>query len=405
MRRVETTPGNIRVQVLDNIDEIDETEWVRVAAGGGLYTSRPWLRSLEDDPWHDVWYLAAKDERDDLLGLLPVYLSSGAASAGSDGYYDPATVLAGSDPAEAHRWRPALLAGTRTGYDGELLVQPGLPLPQRAVVLAALVARAHRLAEAWNVHLSAFMHLTSAAAAELAPVLGASPVLTEAIAVVPLATAASFEEHVAALPKRRRARVRAEVRAFADSDFTVREARLSETVGVVADLLAAHHHRYGHQDTPQMLTAHLQQQAEHLDGCSRVLLCLRGGDVHGALLIYEWSDTWYVRAVAARESLRGESAAFFNLLYHVPMRLAYERGIGRYVIGPSNLAAKVWRGALVEPRWSLLVGRGPGRESDVARRCVHWDDVQATRWTAHLAEIGASADVAAWRSNVRLRQA
>jgi predicted N-acyltransferase len=395
-----TTPDDIDVQVVDGADEIADDEWDRVGAGCGLYTSRPWLRSLEDDPWHDVWYLTARSGGE-LLGLLPLYLSSGLASAGSDAYYDPSAVLAGAPLGDPARWSPALLAGSRTGYEGGMLLWPGLTAARRAAVLGALADRLRRLAEAWQVRLSAFMHLTPAAAAELAPVLGTRPLLTEATAVMCLAGVDSFEGFVAALPKRRRARVRAEVREFGGSDLRIRETRLSGAVDVVARLLAAHHHRYGHHDTPQMLGVHFRQQAAHLDEQSRVLLCERDGEALGALLVYEWGDSWYVRAVAADESLRGHPSAFFNLLYYVPLRMAFERGVRRYVIGPSTLAAKVWRGARVEPRWSLLVG-ADGLEADVARLGDGWNDARLGRWAAELGEIGAEVDVAAWRDDVGL---
>lgn len=387
----------LTVRVVDTVDGIGADDWRAVTAERGFYSSPRWLRFLEADPAYDVWYLVAGDG-DGILGVLPIYLSVTGARAGVDTFYDPAAVFvqpAGvGDPA---RWRPALLAGGRAGYDTELLLRPGLASATRQQVVAALVARLARLGVAWGVAASAFMYLTPGAAAELAPVVGTPPLLTDITAAVHLDGCESFDDYLGRLSAHRRRRIGHEMREFAASGFDVRAARLADVVEVVAPLMAAHHGRYGLPDSRQMLAAHLYQHAEHLGDLGHVLLCEDGGHTVGALLIYEWADAWYARAVGLADGLRGQASVYFNLVYYLPIRRAVERGMRRYVVGPSTLGAKVKRGADLEPRWSLLVGAGD-LASDVGRLSLGWNDRQLRRWQADLRAVGHELPTAAWRS-------
>src|SRR6478735_12061324 len=100
------------VRVVDRVDDITADDWRRVSTGRGFYSSPRWLRSLEDDPWHDVWYITARADDGALEGVLPVYLSTSESLAGSDSFYDPGEVFfaAGAHhlvaPEAATGWRP-----------------------------------------------------------------------------------------------------------------------------------------------------------------------------------------------------------------------------------------------------------------------------------------------------------
>lgn len=387
----------LTVQVLGGVEEIGAQDWGTVTAGRGFYSSARWLRFVEDDPWYDVWYLVARRDHE-ALGVLPVYLSSGPMRAGVDGFYDPASVfIEASGVGDPTGWRPALLAGGRTGYETELLLRPGLPAPTRHRVLAQMLARLDHLACAWGVQATAFMYLTPPAVTELAAVVATPPLLADLTAVIPLDGCDSFDDYLGRLTGHRRRRVRHEVLEFRRSGRVIRRRRLSDAVGILAPLVAAHHRRYGHADTTAMLTTHFSKHALHLDDVGHVLVCEEAGTAVGALLVYEWDDAWYARAVGIADGLRGESAALFNLVYYEPIRLAIERGRTRYLVGPSTIGAKVKRGAILEPRWSLLTG-GPCQAADVRALAAEWNDRQLARWEAQLREIGHAAPLAAWRA-------
>jgi predicted N-acyltransferase len=372
------------VQVLGAVRDLGDDDWQAVTAGHGFYSSPRWLAFLEDDPWHDVWYVAVRDGAT-LLGVLPVYLRSGPGEAGADAFYDPATVfLAPAGVAGAEAWRPALLAGGRVGYETELLLRPGLTPERRREVLAAMTDRVARLAAAWGVDGTAFMYLTPEAADELSPVLDSRPLLADVSAAVPLAGCDTFDDYLGLLSGHRRRRIRHEMREFGRSGRTIRRAGLADNVEVLARLMAEHHGRYGLADDEKMLRIHLGAHAAHLGDLAQVLLCCDGRTVVGGLLAYEWDGTWYARAVGLADGLRG---AYFDLVYYEPIRLAVERGITRYVVGPGTLDAKLNRGASLEPRWSLLTG-SPRVASSLRTLSAVWNDRQIAHWQQRLGQLG-----------------
>ncbi|MGE5830474.1 MAG: GNAT family N-acetyltransferase [Micromonosporaceae bacterium] len=380
----------LTVSVLGGVEDISAQDWRTLAAGRGFYSSPRWLHFVEDDPRYDAWYLVAR-RGPDLLGVMPVYLPSGHVRAGVDGYYDPSAVFntpAGvGDPA---RWRPALLAGGRTGYETELLLRPGLPAGTRRCVLKQMLTRLRLLATAWDVPAIAFMYLTPAAVAELAPVVGTPPLLVDLTAAIPLEGCDSFDDYLGRLTGHRRRRVRHEIQEFRSSGCAIRRVRPSDGIGILAPLMAEHHHRYGHDDSTEMLATHLAKHAEHLDDLGHLLVCEDAGTPVGALLAYEWEHAWYARAVGIADGLRGQACTYFNLVFYEPIRLAIERGVTRYLLGPSTVGAKVKRGATLEARWSLLTG-GPALADDVRALSDGWNERQWSQWEARLREIGCWA--------------
>lgn len=379
--------GDLVVRLADSADSIAAADWERLGRGAGFYSSRRWLRSIEDDPWHDVWYLTVVDSAGVLHAVVPVYLSSSASPVGSDSFYDPATVFfdgAGAGrgdggPATTDRWRPALLVGGRTGYDTDLLIDPDLSTAERALVRAAVETRVERLGQAWDVPARAAMYLRADTARELAPSYGSAPLLTDLNTAIDLHGLTGVDDYLSSLSSHRRGRVRRELRDFAAAAPTLRWTTLGDSAHQIAPLLATHHQRYGHSDSAGLLALHLEEQAQWLDDVSHVLICEEAGAVAGALLAYEWQGVWYARLAAAGEGLRGRGFAFFSLVFYAPILAAIEHGARRYVLGPSSIQAKLARGARAETRWSLLAG-GDESGRDLATLSRSWNDAQIARW-------------------------
>ena len=389
-------PATVTVHVLDTADAISPMQWQQVAATVGFYSSPRWLRVLEDDPYWDCWYLAARDAAGRLLGVLPAYLPSGAGHSGADTFYDPSRIFTGPDGLrDPDRWTTALLIGGRSGYETDLLLKPDLSPAQRAQVLTALLGRARTLANAWGASGVAAVHVPEPVATEVASVTGADLVLSELTSAIDCRGAVSLDDLSARLHRHRRFRIRKEVRDFESSTFRLRWVRLSDAVEPLARLAADHHQRYGSADTTAMLTVHLQQQAERLDDLSRVLLCERAGQTVGALLAYEWQDVWYARLGAAGQGLRGQQSALFNLFYYAPLERAMQTGADRYVTGPSSLTTKLLRGATAVPRWTVLTDldttRTPWRVS-----AEQWNQRRRAGW---MAELGTAVGSEAMRDN------
>jgi hypothetical protein len=388
---MQPTASNPVITVIDSIDQFHESERAVVTGGQGFYSSVPWNRFLENDPAHDVWYVAARGADGVLLGVLPVYVHAGGPRSSVDHNYDPGIVF-GQPPAAS----TPLLVGGRAGYETRPLLRPDLTPAERARVLDALVQRCRRMADAWGLDGLASMYLTSAAAHELGPAFATGePRITGVCAVIGLEGMRSLDDFTSPMSKKRRYRIVREIRDFEASSFRLRAGRLSDWCDVVGQLLAEHHRRFGHDDTPAMMVDHFTRQAAHLDELSHVLVCERAGVPVGFALNYEWEGTWYLRAAGAADGLRGASAAFFNFAYYAPIRAALERGIRRYDVGPTSLQTKLLRGARLEPRWSLVSG------DDDLDRGAQWNDAQLARWEAELA--GMHPPVAdAWRRELQL---
>jgi hypothetical protein len=223
----------------------------------------------------------------------------------------------------------------------------------------------------------ALLYLTTGTATELAAAMAVSPLLTDLSAWVPLADCATFDDYLARLSGHRSRRLRREIREFDRAGFTIRASTVEESAEVMAPLLAMHHARYGVAYTTEMFSHHLATTRG--EDAGQVLLCERMGNPVGGLLLYEWGDTWYARAVGITDELR---TVYFNLVYYEPIRRAIARGIERYVVGPGTLEAKVRRGAELEPRWSILLG------PDTERLSSTWNEERRATFRAELEPLG-----------------
>jgi hypothetical protein len=380
------------ISVAGSVREFDVWEWSSVARGRGLYASRPWHSFLEADPSYDAWYITARRPSGSLLGVLPVHLHAGGPRGGVDSYYDPVRLFDAERVASGDATTSTLLLGGRAGYSTQMLLDPRLPDEQRAETVAALVTRARQVGAAFCANGLAALYLTPDSARDLASGFGGQPILTDVAASIPLDGLRTFDDYLATLSGHRRRRVAHEVRQFAASGLRVRTGRLSEWCEPAADLLAQSHGRYGHADNPRMLRLHFEQQAEHLDDLSRVVVCERDGEPVAFVLIYEWEETWYARAAGVANGWRGAASVFFNAVYYAGIERAVERGMSRYDVGPSSLKTKLLRGAVLEPRWSLLEVEGlPACGTD--KRTL-------AEWRSTLATVGHAPVVDHWREEL-----
>jgi hypothetical protein len=65
-------------------------------------------------------------------------------------------------------------------------------------------------------------------------------------------------------------------------------------------------------------------------------------------------------------------------VYYAGIERALERGISSYDVGPSSLKTKLLRGAVLEPRWSLLEVDGLPASGAGERKLAEWDSELTT---------------------------
>ncbi len=261
-------------------------------------------------------------------------------------------MLGGQIPADP--WRPALLLGSRSGYATRFAVDAG-SLAQRRAVVGWLMARAAELAEEWGAASLGCLWLTSHAAAELAPCLSRPQDLVLAGPNSEIALGFdSFDGYLERLSWSRRRSARREMERFRASGLRVSRSRLSACLAELLPLAAQLQRRYGHEAETGALEQEYLAQARWLDDLGTVLLCRRGDELVGFALWFEWERTLYGRAAGFDYAGVGDSAAYFNLAFYEPIRLAIERGLSRLHLGMASWRAKWLRGASFDPTWSLI---------------------------------------------------
>lgn len=372
--------STIRASVEDTIAAFTRDEWHTVSPPG-LYSSYGWLASVEADRSYTAWYVAARAEDGTLLGVLPVYLWTGAGAwSGIAGRYDVHRLFAEPLGLDGHRarWLPALLLGGRAAYNTELAVRRDADSAQRERIVGALLDELERFCADVEPATVNALYLTPAALDDLRPAFAdAAPLLTEVNAAIDVSFASSFDDYLARLTRKRRSAIRHELARFDAGGYELEERPLSACIETAGRLLAVHHRSHGHGEDDAEMVAYLERQAAELDGHSRVLLCRSGGRVVAFCLTYEWNDHLYARSSGFSPEVRGRDAVVFNVTYYANVAHGIRRGVRGYDVGVGSWRTKALRGATLEPRWSLV--RGPDGRSLNGGAAAEWN---ASRFAA-----------------------
>ena len=371
----------VSVERVDSLRTIDSDAWERLTANDSLYVSYPYLRYVETHPDFIPQYLIAENGRGRIVGALPVYSTLGGGSP----FYNHFSVFiepsstGSNETSEA--WFPALLGGTRAGYDNKVIVDPSLDGPDRHKVLGELLRAFDEVAGERQVKSSALMYLDRNALAEIRPWLADDSLvlLTDADARLNIQWE-GFEAYLSWLPKRRRYNARREIARFEARGFEVSNGRLSEWYKDAGPLQANLVRKYGATVTSDEMTMHLEEQARVLDDASVVFLCQLDGDLVGFSLAYERGSTLYFRTCGFDYERTGSYAEYFNLVYYLPIRYAIENGFSAIRFGPDSYEAKVLRGAQLEPLWSIVAGPDGRDDADWQRRLFSWNQERYREW-------------------------
>ena len=347
-----------RVERISGVHDIPATAWNALGQADNLYLSHSWLRWADGDPAFHASHLLAWNDHGQLVGALPCYLWWRGREDSVNGWYDPVRVFirpTASQPIDVDRWFPLLLLGSRSGYHGDVLVATGLPPSQQALVHAALLDAAADQATEVGARSRALMYVPETSVDQvqrlLCPVARAVPTSAEAVIG---SGWDSFADYLRQFAKKRRTNIQREITTFETAGVTVQETTLGDSYQRIGPLLGRLQRKYGFTDTDEAMTDRMAAQAAALDDISRVFLELRDGQVVGFSLGYEWRGQFYVRSTGFDADGGSAPFAYFNLAVYRPLRHAIEHGLRCVNMGVSGYQAKVARGAVLAPLWSMV---------------------------------------------------
>ena len=336
------------VEAVGRIDDVPRAEWDAVAAGAAVYSSHAWLRFVETFGDCDHQYLLVRSGGT-LVAALPVYRFDGAIPR----YYDPQYYGAPAD-------RPVVLGGTRHGYTSEYLVRPGLPDAVRDAAVAALLDRLR----AEDAAATALLYLTGDALAITPATPDDRVFLLDAHARLPV-DPSGLAGYRAAVSENTAARMRKEMRKFADAGCRAEVLRLSECHEHLGELSARVLRRYGHQITADDEAGRFAEQAATMDDICHVVLARQGARVVGFTQFFGWGATLFGRVHGLDDEVARSAALYYNLTYYHAIEFAAANGFTAIDLGCDSYEAKVRRGARLHPLWGLAAA--PGWDADTDR--------------------------------------
>jgi hypothetical protein len=285
-------------------------------------------------------------------------------AAGTFPTNDPIALLLSSeldssgDPAaraniEAHRAR--LTTRLEQCYPVATVTLPGGYLPgvvgeRRPDAVAALLDGLDKAAAEWDCPITALPHVPDGD--PLAAILTSRGYLGSAVLAQAELTLnwPDFDAYVAALPKRRRNKIRRERREFTDAGLVVREDTIGTRGAEMAELHAAQLRGYGHHTvTAERLRGLMDGIDRHLAPWCRILVAERDGQLEGFALSYEYGSELHLK-MTGFSAYAQDHFGYFNMTYYSVIEDALRRGLQTVFFGPLSYRAKVVRGCHLAPR-------------------------------------------------------
>ncbi|MBA2695035.1 MAG: GNAT family N-acetyltransferase [Actinobacteria bacterium] len=343
----------ITITETDRIAEIDPALWDRLANRASLYSAHAWLDYVEQYGDCTPCYLLVH-QGDRTLGALPTYRFAGNIPR----FYDPEFLVPGAEPG-----RPVLIAGTRQGYATEFLLDPDLDEPTRAAALLALLDRLR----AEPAELTALLYVPEDALALVRPHLAAQDrtFLLDARARLSV-DPAGLAGYRAVVSDNTKARMRKEMRRFADAGCRAEVRSLSECHDQLGELSAQVLQRYGHPITAEGEAGRFAAQAATLDDLCQVILARQGNRIVGFTQFFGWNGVLFGRLHGLDDTMARSAALYYNLTYYQAIEFAAAHGYTTIDLGCDSYEAKVRRGARLDLLWGLALAPGWSAETITA---------------------------------------
>ncbi|MFD4668829.1 HAD-IIB family hydrolase [Lentzea sp. NPDC058450] len=358
--RTRRTPEGLSmiVSAYGSAPEVPAADWDSLRDRATTYSASGWLGVREEElPGSGAGrHLVARDAHGPAAGM-----ETYAFTEPPHRLYAPTFLLEGlvdDDRAAAYEREPFVFGAGWSEFRGQIPVRPGLSEAGRAAAVGALAADTLAWAADRQAHLLSYLYLPLEQALDVARAhADAEPVVVlQDVENVLRTDWADFSDYLAWLPRNRRTRVRRELRDFEESGRKVRECALAEVVDVIAPLNNALMQKYGHTwFSLERALAVYDRQARHLSADSSVLLVEDEGRPAAFALRYRRDDRLYSRVVGFDYDLPNRSD-YFNILMYDAVRNGAERGIAEINLGVGTYEAKLGRGALPVPLYSVFVG-------------------------------------------------
>lgn len=338
----------MHVEVVDDIDDIEESAWNALVSKGGFYCSYDWVRRHAALLPAKTAYICVRDGAR-LIGLAPLSFTRWELSEEYSQRHFGEVFTNDLEYA---------VLGSRRGYRNLWLTEQGLDAETRGEVLDLLITAASDVAAGWRARAVVAPYLSASAMEQVTgnPRLSdPRPVADEAVLALPYA---SFDEYLAALPRKPRQNVLRE-RARPHS-FGMRlrvEPIRPDSVDRLAGLMAQVERKYGRRVSVEGLRRYLMGTYAADTRRSRLFTCRTAEDrLVCAAMAFEWRGALYLRATATDyASLPRGSFAHFSVVYYEPIEYCLRNGLDWIHFGREALAAKTARGCEVHPLSHVLI--------------------------------------------------
>jgi uncharacterized protein len=375
--------GDLHISRHHSINDFSRSEWDGLLGARGFYGSHSWLRATEHHETFATSYVSARDSTGKLIAAFPIYTS---LQHPEEQRFDP-SLLFGALTTE--RLFPATIVGLRAGYLTDFPFAGNLGKEDSRRVLSALASASMSENVAGSF---SWLYISSSVLTRLSPALPAHPpaLLSEAGAVLRLSWDA-FDGYLTAQRTSRRHKIRRDLAAFGRSGCTISFGRLSEYYEECLPLVVALQRRHGAFESVSVFRQRLRDQALALGDSSVLLLCRLRGKLVGFSLFYQWGNQLYARIAGFDyDRLPADSRAYFSLAFYEPITYALSRGIDVIDYGIGSTVGKVVRGAVLEPRWSVLWD--PGGTLPAGRALSHNERAREEILQSYRPYVGAFTD-------------
>lgn len=376
---------------MNRLEDVAQADWDRLAGDDGFYLSYDWLRFVQAEVKADPRHVLALDSGT-LRGALSLYRLEGRPSlAYGEAHFRDLLGYPGT----------FLLAGAIRGYRSTLLVEED---DGAAEIITALVKASLEAAAADGCDGIVFPFLTTPALLRIASAVRIRAAFDVAEADI-TGIGDGLERYCEQLTHKVRNRILADRAKFTEAGWRVQVRSLDECWRDMARMLGNLEQKYGRSeaDTARLVPT-LANQARIMGSQSIIFTCEDDDGIAGMVLGYPWRSTLFMRAAGFDYERLRNAREYFNIGFYEPIEYSKNVGASRMHLGIASWEAKGYRGAVMRPLWSAVIGADGERDAaglelagtERARQAL--DDIEArgvraesAEWTAieHLATAAA----------------